>query len=253
MSGTSDLIEVPLRYPTSTFYVDESGAKTSAGSFFVVGAVKLRAHGKLGRAIQDIRDKTRFHREFKFSNITNGALPAYYALVDELERSDAHIAACVAGRRAGPRDKRPAWLVQAQVTEGLLRGNINRGELVTALIDVVSTPPNVAYEDYIKERVNKRLDRTAIVSAACLDSRTCAGLQVADLIASAVGFQRRHDAGVSGSDHSPKAKVARRLQAAFGVDFTDTRTDRVSIRTIDVTPRGKDTKLRVVESVKKAG
>ena len=173
MERASEPIHVPLGYPTTTIYVDESGSKASAGRFFVVAAVKVRDHGQFARAIQDVRDKTRFHHEFKFSEITHGALPAYYALADVLEATGVHVAACVVDREVHDAfaDNRPLWQVHSDVTSQLLVGCINRRELVGVLLDGLSTPRGVSLEDDVRRRVNKRLKNTAIVTAACLDSR----------------------------------------------------------------------------------
>src|SRR6266852_6795336 len=93
-----DAVHVPQKYPTTLIYVDESAVKSSAGRFFVVGAVKVRRPGALTRAIRDIRDRHGFRDEFKFSRISRWKFPVFCELIDVLEQSDAHIAACVVDR-----------------------------------------------------------------------------------------------------------------------------------------------------------
>jgi hypothetical protein len=225
-----DAVNVPLGYPCSLIYTDESGSP-GIGKMFVVGAVKIRESGRLQRAIRDIRDRRVFTGEFKFRAITKGALLAYYDLIDELESSDAHLAACV----VDPNIHDPssggseAWTVHAQVAAQLIRGVINKRELVSVLMDGISTPRNVAYDDVVRGMVNNHLGATAVVTAACGDSRWNDGLQVADLVAGAVAAQRRT---VSAPLGSPKGKVAQRLATAFGLNsFADVRVDRVRIQT----------------------
>jgi hypothetical protein len=102
------------------------------------------------------------------------------------------------------------------------------------LIDIMSTPRDVAFEDVVRGTVNNQLGNTAVVSAACLASHASDGLQMADLVAGAVAFERRLLAGESGSPTSNKAKVVSRLKDAFGVtDFTDRRGTRVNIKSYD--------------------
>lgn len=243
-------IDVPRRYPTSTIYVDESGAKASASAFFVVAAAKVRKQGALPRAIQDVRDKTGFRHEFKFSEITRGSLPAWYLLIDAIENSDLHVAATVVDRTVyNPFGAKPLWVVQAEVTTQLLAGCINKRELVGVMIDGISTPAGVCMDDVIRNRVNSRFGATSIVSAACLDSRTNDMLQVADLIAGAVAFERRRIDGESGKPNSNKGKVVARLRTALGVEsFADGRSDRVNIATLQPRTRTKQPALTVVTS-----
>ncbi|MBV8219328.1 MAG: DUF3800 domain-containing protein, partial [Solirubrobacterales bacterium] len=227
---------------------DESGSKASASRFFVVAAVKLRDPGKLAREIVSVRDRCDFKRsEFRFSEITRGTLPAYYELVDKLEASNAHIAACVVNKELYDafKDKRPAWQVHAEVITQLLVGCINQRELVSVLLDGISTPVGVSMADTVRHKVNRKFKNTSIVSAACLDSRSCDGLQVADLVAGAIAFERRRLAGESGNENSNKAKVANRLKAALGgVDFTDQRVGRVNIATYRGLAKRKPSNVR---------
>ena len=226
---TDSPVDVPLRYPTSMVYVDDSGVKAAGSRILVMGGIKVRQHGKLLRAIRHVRDQSGFRGEFKFTDLNKGSVSAYYAMIDELAQSDAHLIACVTNR---PERGEAGWEFYAKVTTQLLRGNINRRELVGVLMDAVSTPPGVGFEDVVRGRVNKHFNSTSIVTAACLDSRSSDGLQVADLIASAVAFERRLLAGESGKANSMKGRVVNRLKDAFGaVDLLDRRTDRVNIHT----------------------
>ena len=234
---TEPTVRVPLRYPTAMIYVDESGSKASASRFFVIAALKIREAGRFGRAVRDVRDRTGFESEFKFERITRGSLVPYYELIDEVARSDAHIVACVVNRDLhDPFKGQPIWKVHASVTSQLLVGCINRRELVGVLMDGISTPRDYALDDVVRGMVNRRLKATSVVTAACLDSKASDGLQVADLLASAIAFERRRQAGHHGSPTSvtasAKAKVAARLMAAFDrSDFADCREGRVNIAT----------------------
>ena len=203
----------------------------------MVGAVKVRRPGALNRAVQSVRDRNQFRGEFKFSDITKGTLCAYYDLVDELVRSDAHLLACVVNRDLyDPFPKRDPWDSQLEVASQLLVGCINRRELVAVLIDGISTPVDVALDDRLTARVNQRLGSTGVITTAALDSRSSDGLQIADLVAGAVGFDRRQrggDTGRAAAYTSPKGKVATRLMTAFGrLDFDDCREGRLNIATL---------------------
>lgn len=230
-----DAVAVPLGYPTATIFVDESGSRASSSRFFVVAAAKCRKPGLLLRSIQTTRDRTGFKGEFKFSEITRGALPAYYDLVDRIVEADVHVVACVVNRDISDpfQVKKPTWRVHADVMSQLLVGCINRRELVGVLMDALTTPEGDALDETVRTMVNRRLKNTSVISATCLDSRCTDGLQVADLLAGAIAFERRRLSGENNtSPNSNKGKVAARLRAGLGVDnFEDQRAGRINIAT----------------------
>ena len=228
-------VVVPVRYPCSVMYVDESSAKQSGGNFFVVAAVKVRQPGMLARKMKEIRDTESYDGEFKFSRVSRGKLPVYYRLIDVLEESDAHIAACVVDRSRGVdpfKASEPEWKTHARITAKLLTGIMNRRELSSALLDHRSTPVGSAFDDTVRSMVNSRLKATGLVSAVCVDSASNDGIQVADLVAGAVALHSRAHATGEVNPNSHKAKVAGRLAAAFGVsELRDVRTERVNVMT----------------------
>jgi hypothetical protein len=228
-------VEVPLNYPTTMIYLDESRARAAGGRFFSIAALKIREHGALSRGLLDIRDRRRFNGEFKFKSLTTGALPRYKEAIGLLEDSDAVIHACVVDCEkydpfSGPKE---FWEVHADIVTQLLVAAINKVELVTVLLDRIPTPREIAYEDLIKERVNKRLGSTNIVGAACLDSQCSDVLQLTDLVAGAIAYDRglQADTYRSGKGLEKKKLIVHLKAALGGVDFNDGRTSRLNIAT----------------------
>lgn len=255
MTTDRTVVAVPTSYPASLIFMDESGSKSSGSRFFVMSALKLRHPGTLLRELQTVRDRNQFSGEFKFSEITKGTMCAYLDAIDALGSADAHVAACVVNRSvADPFDrKQPDWENHALVASKLLAGCINRRELVSVIMDGISTPSGIAIDEKVRSRVNRGFGTMAVVTAVCADSRTNDGLQLADLVAGAIAFDRRQADGLDGrsrpSTTSPKAKVAARLMSAFGRrDFADYRDRRVNIATFGAAraPRGGAAKLAVV-------
>jgi hypothetical protein len=90
------IIDVPLGYPTSTIFLDESRGRASGGRFFAIAALKVRKPGEMARALRHIRDQGGgFKGEFKFKSVTAGTLPRYYAAADLLESTYVQVHTCV--------------------------------------------------------------------------------------------------------------------------------------------------------------
>lgn len=240
-------VDVPLSYPCSTVFLDESGVL--AKDRFTVGGFKIRAVGELGRAVRQIRDKRGFHDEFKFNTLNDGSTDFAYDVIDALAASDAQLISCVVDPAVKDpfEDVEHRWLAHAEVTSQLIIGSTNRRELVAAMLDTISTPKDCSLEDYVRGRVNNRFGATSVVSAVCLDSKTNDLLQVADLVASAVSFERRRVQRGIGSPNSAKGKVAARLGAAFGnAGLVDGRTSRYNVATYGAKRRRGKPNLSVV-------
>jgi len=235
--GSSERISVPLDCRSSVYFIDESGSKGSGGVHFVVAAVKTGDPDRLTRGMEVIRARQNVRKELKFRELTQGSVPFFRQLVDLLHSSGSHIGAFVIDKTIfDPFDGKAVWEAHAWVTAGLVKGMTTRRELATLLVDGISTPADVAYGSHIRQSVNHRLGSTRVVSAVSLDSRTCDGLQLADLVASAIAFQRKaiHEAGSAQAAtlKSPKAEIARYLARAFDLpDFSDIQSDKVRIRT----------------------
>lgn len=217
----------------ATFFIDESGAKASSGNFFVVAGFKTRQPGRLQRAVEALRDEFGYRHEFKFARISRDRKPIFRRLVEVVAESDARLIATVVDRSrdGGPfRSGDEEWQVHARIVAQLINGNISRGEFVAALLDHRSTKPNVSFGDTVRAMANHYLDDHAVVSAVTVDSEANDLLQVADLIAGSIGYQRktpRHQA----LNH--KGHVAFDLAQAFGVRsfVSDARQGRVNIMT----------------------
>lgn len=257
-----------LRAPalsTATIFIDESGSRASASKFFVMGAIKTRTPGLLARRLQQVRDQTGFGGEFKFAATTRGALSAYYSAIDVLGESDAHIVASVVDRTVfDPFPGATDWQVHADVAAKLLCAAINRNEHVGVVMDIISTPPEVAVEDEVKRQTNRRLRSTSVVSAISADSKSTDLLQMADMVAGAVAHERRRALGESGKTdahpNSLKAKVAARMLAAFDMTgASDQRNDRANLATLRAPKQRRKTRpdpqtrgLAVVEPIRRS-
>lgn len=218
-----------------SFWIDESGSKSTANSCFVVAGIKTRHADDLLRAIKSVRERHGgYAHELKFARITRNSLPVLRDLVDVLGDSDAHIAATVVGESYNPFKRKEHWVAHAEIVAQLVRGNVNRNEVATVYMDGISTPPGRSLGRRVKDSVNRSLGSTVVHTAVSLDSRANDLLQAADLVAGAIFFERHTLTRPRAKEADPeKVQILRRLTAAFGVpSLADQRTDQVNIRTM---------------------
>lgn len=232
-------IMLPLRSTGAVYFIDEAGSKGTAGKYFVTGAVKTTNPDLLSRAVKACRDRHKFTRadELKFSKVTKTSEPILAEVIREAIKAGCQFGAFVLDKRHfDPWSGRKQWQGHLVATERLLRGLVTRREVSIALLDHIDVPEGTSYGDELMRKCNSRFGNKRLVSAISLDSRTCAGLQVADLLASAVFHARKkiEEKGLEGflEDPTPKARLSRDIAAALGVShFTDCETDLLRIQT----------------------
>lgn len=223
--------------PVATMFIDESGAKHSGAGLFVIGMVKVRNVGLFLRGIRDLRDEYGFYRELKFSEINDGTVRMYADLIEYLAESPVRIGASVYDANTGFAPATPTWQVQARMTAKLVVGNTNRGEVVNVLLDLVQTPRGESAAASVREIARRRIGSACILEAYDLDSRSTDGLQMADLVASAVSYGRRY---TGKGEQQAKARVASRFRRAFGLDnFSDIQRGKVNILTMNDDPHSR--------------
>lgn len=221
---------LPDSIDVSSIYIDESGARNSRGGFFVVGFVKVREPYALARAIRHLRQKHRFHGEIHFAQISRNQMPFYFDLVEELADANVRVGGSVYDSQLSFNDELATWEQQSLMAAQLIRGNINRGELVNVFLDLVQTPQGESAARTVKQQVNKKLGSRSVIEAYDVDSRSTDLIQLADVVASSINYERCHPEG----GETAKARVAARLRRALELDsFSDVQAGKVNILTIE--------------------
>jgi hypothetical protein len=219
-------------HPCATAFLDETGS-ISQDRFFAVGLLKHEEASRLLRAVHKLRDQTHWYKEIKFSQLTATTLPLYRQFIDVALRSGpAQFFCFVADRSTADPVERfgSTWAAYSKLAEQLVVAALHPDELVTILADNYSTPDAILFEEELRESVNRRLRRLAVVAALRLDSRSSDGLQIADLLTSAIAFEFRAQAGLASSS-SPKAMLARHVRTSLGAEtcVAGWRSDRHSV------------------------
>lgn len=123
-----DFFQLPRQVPISSMYLDESGSRNSSGGFFVVGFIKVREPASLSRAIYAIRQKHNFQTEMHFKEISQGKLPFFFDIVEELAAADVRVGGSVYDSQSFTSIKE-TWRQQADMASQLIAGNINKVNL----------------------------------------------------------------------------------------------------------------------------
>ncbi|MDD7384781.1 MAG: DUF3800 domain-containing protein [Actinomycetaceae bacterium] len=224
------------RHRTATFYLDESGSKSSAGKFFVVGLAKTYLPGRLSWELRHVRERYNFKSEFKFTKVKKDTLPAYCAMIDAAVSTRTLLAAFVLDSRNSDQfGDRPTWKAQADLATQLVLGNFRVGDLGTLVMDVITTPCGFSLAEAVKRKVNDKLGGLGIVGAMDFDSQASMELQLADIISGAVNYERKAKAHMTAAQldsDSPKSQLVRFIQKKYQVDsFDDRSTYLMNIRT----------------------
>ncbi len=207
-------------HPCSVGFLDETGA-IARDRYFGVGLLRSHEPSKMLRAIQKYRDQTHWYKEFKYTDITAGAVDLYKGLVDVCLTSSYQEFFCfVADRQVADPIQRfgSSWAAYSKLAEQLILASVRPNELVSVLADNYSTPDHILFEEDVRENVNRRLGRLAVVACCRLDSKSSDGLQVADLLTSAVAHEFRAATGLAGAEpaQNPKAVVAAHVRHQLG-------------------------------------
>jgi hypothetical protein len=210
-------ISLPKTHPTSVAFLDESGA-IAEDRHFAVGCLKLTEPDVLLRAIGKFRDRRRWYGEIHFADLKPRSLHLYKEVVDLIAGSPGCFSCFVVDRDNGDPVERfgGPWVAYQKLATQLLIGSIGQQELMTVLADDFSSPDHVHFERDVCSAVNERLGRLAVVKVVRLNSQAADGLQLADLLTSAVTFEFRQEVGRAGTT-SPKAHLAAYVRQAFGV------------------------------------
>jgi hypothetical protein len=197
--------------------LDETGS-ISNDRFFGVGLVSIHEPSRLLRAVQSLRDRKHWYKEFHFSDVTRDTLDLYKELVDvSLTNTDVHFYCFIADRNVADPVARfgDRWTAYQKMAEQLVVASIPLGAVASVVADNYSTPASVLFEEELRFSVNRRFKRLALQSVFRADSHAFDGLQVVDLFTSAAANEFRANAGIA-SAVNVKSQLAAYVRSALG-------------------------------------
>jgi hypothetical protein len=225
--------EPPISH--SLAFLDETG--TLGGQrdpFFAVGLLRCAAPYEIVRPVQRLRDRHAFHDEIKWAKVSQKNLPVLVQIVNVLLHSSATLHVFVTDKQKHDVIGRFGGQFKAYecLARQLLLGSIKPGETVWVIADEYSTPAHEAFEENVRDWVNRKLDRIAVGGACRIRSEGSDLLQMIDLLLGAIVYEYKADHGVvQPLARKPKSKLLAHIKKVAGVDsfVGGYRDDRIRV------------------------
>ncbi len=209
-------------HPSADIFIDESGTARQS-RFLVLGALKFtRGMGLVSNELTVFKDQAGWRGEAHFSNINRDTGYMFREALNILKSTNCRFTfnAVVYDTQGGkdPFKGKEAWRAHAQQTIQVVQRSLSPDEIAAITVDNISVPTEVDYDAYVRVGVNKSLNRFAAASVCRMDSKACWGLQLADILTSAVGHQYRQGVDPKVKAGSPKGIVANHAAEVLGVE-----------------------------------
>ena len=208
-------------------FLDETGLLHTPKTerVFGMGLLICPNPRELHRAIITLKNKRRYHKEFKFKDVTKQNLPVYLGLIDIFFACTNNRFHCVIMDKQSVKvhTKQPSHHTTAYnkvaaklVSSAIDRGRTRSSEYVTILADDVSTNKDDKFEKMIKDRVRKKQRRNAVFGIARLESHAVAEIQIVDVLLGLVAYSYKINLGsVTGSGAA--LRLLKHLQKKLGI------------------------------------
>lgn len=209
-------------------YLDETGLLHSPATDKVFGLGLTICHNpkQLHQDIINFRNKRKFYKEFKFTDIRNENLPVYKGLVDIFFNSkNVSFSSLVFDKKQlnlskffGGDYERAYGVYVARLVSNTLEAESSKGSnYIVILADDVSTSKNDQFEKVVKEKVKMRLRRNAVFGVARLESHAITEIQMTDVLLGIVAYAYKVKFGMVKASGAKLAMV-KYLQAKLDVD-----------------------------------
>jgi hypothetical protein len=209
-------------------YLDETGLLHSPATDKVFGLGLIICHNpkKLHRDIINYRNKIKYYKEFKSTDIRNHNLNIYKGLVDIFIKSENVSFSCLVFDKKQLNLKkyfkgdyeRAYGVYVAKLTADALEEESSRGSnYIVILADDVSTSKDDKFEKIVKEKVKMRLRRNAVFGVARLESHAITEIQITDVLLGIVAYAFKVKFGMVKGEGA-KLQMVKYLQKQLSID-----------------------------------
>lgn len=206
-------------------YLDETGLLHTPATDRVFGMGLLLSPNtrELHRAIISLKNKRRYHKELKFSDVTSKSLPIYLELIDIFfgcTNARFHVqiidkAALKSTPKKGLHQLAYNKYAAELIAESVGKNRGSASEYVTILADDISTSKDDKFERVVRERVKRRHRRNALFGIARLESHAVSEIQLVDVLLGTVAYAFKIKYGlITGS--GAQLRLLKHLQVKLG-------------------------------------
>lgn len=208
-------------------FLDETGLlHNPIDRVFGLGFICTPNTKELHRAIITLKNKRRFHKEFKFSDISKQNLPIYVELIDIFFAcTNARFHSLVIDKASlsvtelkKSHQKAYNKFAAELISNAIDKGNSRQSEYITVLADDVSTRKDDKFEKTVRERIRKDHRRNALFGIARFESHAVSEIQLVDVLLGLVAYSFKIKYGIINGSGA-KLRLLKHLQLSLKVDI----------------------------------
>lgn len=209
-------------------YLDETGLLHSPATDKVFGLGLTICHNpkKLHRDIINFRNKRKYYKEFKSTDIRKENLPVYKGLIDIFfDSRHVSFSGLLFDKKQldlnkyfrGDYERAYGVYVAKLVADALEEESSKGSNYIVILADDVSTSKDDQFEKVVKEKVKMRLRRNAVFGVARLESHAITEIQMTDVLLGIVAYAFKVKFGMV-KGKGAKLEMVKYLQKKLDVD-----------------------------------
>lgn len=207
-------------------FMDEVGLLHSPSTerLFGLGLLKLHHPSELHKSIVNYKNKTGFHSEFKFANVSNSNLTLYKGFIDLFfDTKHSHFNSILFDKKnldLKSYFRNNHHKAYNSFTSKLIAESLEAGEYIAVLADDLSTPKHDNFEKEVKKKVKVKARRNALYGICRLESHAVSELQMADVLIGTVAYSFKIKYKVAGLNRkNAKFRLLVHLQNKLNTDY----------------------------------
>jgi hypothetical protein len=206
-------------------FMDETGLLNTSPTdrVFGLGLLVCQNPRELHRAIITLKNKRRYHREFKFTDVTKQNLRVYLELIDiffSCTNNRFHSLVVDKNNFKVKKGQKPHiaynMLAAKLISSAVDYKKGKSSEYITILADDVSTSKDDRFEKTIREAIKKKKRRNALFGICRLESHAVSEIQIVDVLLGLVAYSYKIKHGtIRGS--GAKLRLLKHLQRKLDI------------------------------------